>query len=95
METILCAAIWYKDQPTAKILPPNIDRGIGHRHPHCIHTFVALTGKRSVLPECGAYEQGFITSLGSFVGRELAAKIAVKAGQVKPTITYLYSEDLY
>ncbi len=73
MERLICSAIWYKEQPTAKILPTNVTVGVvvcGHRHPHCIHTFVALTGKRSVLPECGEYEQGFLTDTNRFVDRK-------------------------
>ena len=100
MEFILCAAIWYKEQPTAKFLPANITIGIvigGYRHPHCIHTFVALTGKRSVAPECGEYQQGFLTSTNRFVDRKEAALIAVIANQVNVTKVgkELYSEDLY
>jgi len=102
MEKILCASIWYKEQPTAHYLPKNINKGVvisGIRHPHCIHTFVALTGKRSVTPECGEYEQGFITSHSRFVNREEAYMIAKKANQIKDSgITRgleLYSEDLY
>ena len=99
-EYILCAAIWYKDQPTSKQLPVNIDRGVvvcGHRHADCLHTFVALTGKRSVVPECGQYEQGFITNFNDFVSRETAAIIAKKANQIISfaTVERLYSEDLY
>lgn len=104
-EKILCAAIWYQEQPTAKILPTNIDKGIvvaGHRHGHCIHTFVALTGKRSVLPECGEYTQGFITSTGRFVNRLVAYKIAYNQNQIigpnkgcPENAIGLTSEDLY
>jgi len=72
-EVILCSAIWYKEQPAGKFRPVNTETGVvigGHRHPHCIHAFVALTGKRSVLPECGEYEQGFLTNTNRFVGRK-------------------------
>lgn len=96
-ERILCAAIWYKEQPTAKYLPTNVTRGVviaGHRHPHCIHTFVALTGKRSVIPECGENEQGFLTSENRFVDREEGAKIHIANGGVC-NFKELYSEDLY
>jgi len=97
-ETILCAAIWYKEQNTAAHLPTNVDKGIvicGHRHPHCIATFVSLTGKRSVTPECGEYEQGFLTSNNRFVSREEAAKIAFTTWQIDMPKQTLYSEDLY
>lgn len=101
-ERIICSAIWYKEQTTAKCLPTNIDIGVviaGHRHTHCIHTFVALTGKRSVLPECGDYVQGFLTDLNRFVDRIDAWKIADEAGQIldyeRTSKNYLYSEDIY
>lgn len=100
LEKIVCAAIWYKEQPTAKILPKNISAGIvvgGLRHGYCISTFVALTGKRSVLPECGEYVQGFITSKDRFLDRREAMKLAKETGQVtsKQSFEELYSEDLY
>ena len=104
-ERILCAAIWYKEQTTSKILPTNIDKGVvlcGHRHGHCIASFVAITGKRSVLPECGEYVQGFITVANKFVDRQEAYKIAFAANQIiGPNKGYsensigLTSEDLY
>jgi hypothetical protein len=99
-EKIVCAAIWYKEQTTAKILPNNIKEGIvvgGLRHSYCIATFVALTGKRSVLPECGEYVQGFLTTKDRFVDRNEAMGIAKASGQVtsKQSFEELYSEDLY
>lgn len=98
METILCAAIWYKEQNTANFLPVNVDKGVvicGHRHPNCIASFVALTGKRSVTPECGEYVQGFLTNKNRFVDREEAAKIALSAWQIDMPKQTLFSEDLY
>lgn len=97
-EYIVCAAIWYKEQPTPKITTANTDKGVvvcGYRHGHCIHTFVALTGKRSVLTECGEYEQGFLTSKNRFVSREEAAEIAYKVGQIDKQRETLFSEDIY
>ena len=97
-EAIICAAIWYKEQPTAKIQPINVDRGVvvcGHRHPHCIHVFVALTGKRSVTTECGEYEQGFLTNKNRFVDRYEGGRIAFAAGQTKELKNFLFSEDIY
>lgn len=108
-EKILCAAIWYKelDKMSEKwvpdvegfMRPKNIDRGIvicGFRHPSCLYTMIAITGKRSVTTECGEYIQGFLTSLNRFVNREDAAAIFIKNGG---TLSYssdtLYSEDLY
>lgn len=97
-EIIICAAIWYKEQPTANLLPTNCNAGVvigGHRHPHCIYTFTALTGKRSVLPECGNYVQGFLTNLNRFVDRKEGGVIAFKANQTTELKKTLYSEDIY
>jgi len=99
MERIICAAIWYKDFPTAVFGPTNVDKGIvfcGHRHLHCLHQQVAITGKRQA--EAGEYIDGFLTDTNRFVGREEAAKIALEAGQVDKlnySRSRLYSEDLY
>ena len=98
METIFCAAIWYKDYPTAVHNVKNVDSGCvvcGYRHPQCIHTFVSLTGKRGVQIECGKYESGFLTSQNRFVGRKEAAIIAFNAGQISYKKPRLYSEDIY
>lgn len=104
VEYILCAAIWYKELPLAKTglanqNPINVDKGIvfcGHRHPHCIYSMVAITGKRSVTTEVGEYTQGFLTSKNRFVTRKEAALIAFKAEQTEGWYQRdLYSEDLY
>jgi hypothetical protein len=108
-EFIICAAIWYKDIPLKKeipqVLPKNCDKGLvvlGHRHGQCMWTMSCLTGLRSV--ECGPdavgdHEQGFLTSLNRFVGREEALEIALKENQVKDLREIrgnrLFSEDLY
>jgi len=42
-----------------------------------------------------AEDQGFITSLGRFVGREEAADVALAAGQVAESVKILFSEDLW
>jgi len=101
-EYILCAAIWYKEIPLKKVfdnvLPKNCDRGLvvcGHRHGQCMWTMGALTGLRSVLPEVGDYEQGFLTNKNRFVDRDEGLKISIAAGQTKRTTGQLYSEDLY
>ncbi len=109
IEKILCSAIWYKElnnlsSKWKEVIqfsrPVNITEGIvfcGHRHPHCMYQMIAMTGKRSVLTECGEYEQGFLTNKNRFVSREEAAIIAKLAGQLnsdRETKT-LYSEDLY
>src|ERR1035437_1031479 len=108
VERILCAAIWYKelplindDIPSNLLRPVNIATGIvfcGFRHPHCMYQMVAITGTRSVKPECGDYSQGFLTSKNRFVNRKEAAIIAIACGQIDK-LEYsddtLYSEDLY
>lgn len=108
-ERIICAAIWYKelDKMSDKWIPhvegfmrpKNIAKGIvicGYRHPSCMYTMVAITGKRSVEIECGDYDQGFLTSKNRFVDREEAAKIYVaNGGKLHYSTIELYSEDLY
>ena len=73
----------------------------GHRHPHCMYSMIAITGKRSVTnaPDgVGEYEQGFLTNFNRFVDRTEGAKIALNCGQIEK-LNYsskeLYSEDLY
>ena len=98
-ETILCSAIWYKELPTPVYGPTNVDKGIvfcGHRHLHCLHQMVAMTGKRQ--SEVGEEIQGYLTNTNRFVDREEAAKIALAALQVdhlEYSKTKLFSEDLY
>jgi predicted nucleic-acid-binding Zn-ribbon protein len=104
-EYILCAATWYKDLFTAKILPINIKTGVvlcGYRHGDIIYQLLALTGMKSVTPVCGDYEQGFITNKNRFVGRKEAFPIARDADQIKgpnkgqsENPIGLTSEDLY
>ena len=103
MERIYCAAIWYKELPTAKYMPTNIDKGIvveGHRHADIIRTMVNLIGKRTCTNgvDCaGVSEQGFVTNTNRFVNRVEAMKIAREANQIieETTFAELYSEDLY
>jgi len=111
VEMVICSAIWYKelpliknDIPKALIYPINISSGLvfcGHRHPHCMYSMIAITGKRSVTnaPDgVGEYEQGFLTNFNRFVDRTEGAKIALNCGQIEK-LNYsskeLYSEDLY
>jgi hypothetical protein len=105
-EYILCAAIWYKDLPTQRLLPKNVDKGIvvcGHRHGHCIDIMRSLGTLRSVTfgpDSVGENEQGFLTSKNRFVERIEAAEIAVRQGQVQSDLLInpligLFSEDLY
>lgn len=72
----------------------------GHRHVHCIHSMTALTGKRSVITECGKYIQGFLTNKNRFVDRKEALEIAKKERQIIHNIELdngvgLTSEDIY
>lgn len=100
-EKIICAAIWYPEQPTAHLLPTNVDTGVvicGHRHPHCIYTINALTGKRQA--ELQPYKDGFLTNLNRFVDRKEAKLIAIAAdqliGNTHPSPGGgLFSEDIY
>jgi len=101
IEYILCAAIWYKDLPTQKLLATNIDKGIivcGHRHGHIIATVKALAELRTVkfgADSVGETEQGFLTSKNRFVSREEAAIIAFSTGQIAVEKLTLYSEDVW
>lgn len=102
-ERIYSAAIWYKDLPTAKYMPTNIDKGIvveGHRHADIIRTVLNLIGKRTCSNgnDCaGESIQGFVTNTNRFVDRREALKIAIAANQLIEQTTFpeLYSEDLY
>lgn len=103
-ETILCAAIWYKELPLIKpevllnrgVSPYNVDRGIvfcGWRHANCLYQKVSVTGLRDA--ESGENIQGFLTNKNRFVDREEAAKIAWTAGQTTKELKTLFSEDIY
>ncbi len=84
---------------------PKIKTGFvicGRRHHNCIHTFALMVGfpyDENGLKLMRTEEQGFITNLNRFVGREEAQVIALAAGQVKDIAglrgDILYSEDLY
>ena len=100
-EYILCAAIWYKELPTMKFLPKNIDKGLvicGHRHGQCINTLSTIAKLRTVTlaPDgVGEHEQGFLTNLNRFVDRKEGGKIAFTANQTDKLKKTLFSEDLY
>jgi hypothetical protein len=95
-EHILCAAIHvddgreYPHQPTKTGLVFG-----GHRHHNCIAVIA------SVMPgHMRNWHQGFLTSLGRFVNRREAKKMATTAGQIvrisgSAADPDLYSEDLY
>lgn len=97
-ETILCAAIWYKEvNPRATHRPINTPGGIvlcGYRHGDIISQVLPLAGKRQF--ELGEHIQGFLTNKNRFVDREEGAEIFISNGGIlKYSKTKLYSEDLY
>ena len=101
-ETILCAAIWYKDFDNKSIphQPININKGIvvsGWRHGSIIALVKAMTDLRSVQfgdNAIGESIQGFLTSKNRFIDRKDAHDLFVKNGGI-PEFKELYSEDLY
>lgn len=102
-ETILCAAIWYKDLEQGYFQPVNIDKGLvvcGYRHASCVAVMSVLAGLRSVEVEAGNMVQGFLTSKHRFVDRKEAQIIHKKTiGESHDPDGYrgeeLFSEDLY
>jgi len=100
-EYITCSAIWYKELPTMKFLPTNVDKGLvicGHRHGHCINTLSTMSKLRTVTlaPDgVGEHEQGFLTSHNRFVDRKEGGEIAFAAKQTEELKTFLFSEDIY
>jgi len=107
METIICAAIWYKDLPRTidarGFQPINTATGIvvcGYRHGNCIATVKELSGLRSVklAPDgVGEMVQGFLTNMNRFVDRQEGMIIAKAANQLinNDHTDTLFSEDLY
>jgi len=100
-EWILCAATWFDDGKVYHYQPKNIDIGLvlcAHRHHNIFQQIGGLVGERQNL---GIYEkeQGFLTSLNRFVGREEGLVIALENDQVIdiPNVrgNRLHSEDLY
>lgn len=98
-ERILCAAIWVDDGKEYVHQPINITTGMvfcGWRHSNCFVLLNAAFPKGSVdEQQLAGKHQGFLTSLGRFVDRREAGKIAYKAGQVERPNLFLTSEDLY
>lgn len=104
IEKILCAAVWFPEATLLADIPDNrnpfnITEGAvvcGHRHPHCMWTYCALTGK-----EAHNGVSGFLTNCNRFVDRIEAGKLAWVAGQLKVQPFFdgkwveIYSEDLY
>ena len=101
----MCSAIWYKDLPSQRLLPKNIEKGIvvcGHRHGHCIDIMKMLSGLRTVeiaIDGVGKTIQGFLTNTNRFVDRKEAYNVAKRQNQLNDRIRgntgILYSEDLY
>ena len=87
METILCAAICNPEEFDMA------DKQLiycGHRHNN-----ILWQGKHV---SRNPYHQGFLTNRGRFVSREVAAIIAIEAGQITElqfSDKDLFSEDLY
>lgn len=83
--TIIAAAI--QQGSLIYTLPPP------KRHHHILHLMADLVG----LPTPISGEQGFLTSKGHFVVREIAAQIAIAEGQIEKLRwpPDLYSEDLW
>lgn len=73
------------------------------KHAAILHNGIIYKGKRhrEIIADAPKYldlskgEEGFLTSNGSFVNREQAAKIAHIAGQIKKPKQQLISEDLW
>ena len=98
-ETVLCAAIWYRDGKKREHQPRNIVEGVvvcGWRHANC---FIILN-ELDVDYDKRKHTQGFLTSEGRFVNRYEAFALAKKANQIRTMIknddeNMLTSEDLY
>ncbi len=105
-EHILCAAYRFKEgyeTPNMKKLKKKTGKDIseiyhephrevfsvalGWRHPDILYKYGDCIDKKDT--------GGFLTSLGRYVDRHEAAKIAFEAGQVDYLKTTLYSEDIY
>ena len=87
METILCAAICNPEEFDMAGKPLIY---CGHRHNNILWQGTHVSRN--------PYHQGFLTSKGRFVDREVAGQIAIAAGQIKElqySTTDLFSEDLY
>jgi len=96
-EYILCPAVWFDDGKQYSNQPKNVNSGVvlcGWRH-HSIFPQIDIGIKNK--DEIGIYEreQGFITNLNRFIGREESAKIAYIANQIDKPVKKLFSEDLY
>lgn len=96
-ERILAAAIWFDDGNEHLYQPVNISTGLvfcGFRHCSIFQQIGGTVGLRQSLG-INEKEQGFLTSLNRFVGREEAALIALQSGQITEERKTLFSEDLW
>jgi len=64
---------------------------IGKHHGSCLKKALYTNTKMST----EIADRGFYTNKGRFLSIGDAAKLAVKNGQIKKKITYLFSEDLW
>lgn len=80
-ERITHAAVLSKDGKTMKV---------GKQHADCFRAFENIDDASEK-----AKAQGFFTSLGRYVDRTEAAKIAAAARQVPKGTDFLFSEDLW
>ena len=94
-EYIISAAIHYSKN--CGLVPFHSVYGIsdgvvitGFRHPLCIQAAIPWMKKGYK-----KISQGFITSLGRYVSREEAAKLAYESGQVSVQLKHLFSEDIF
>lgn len=62
------------------------------RHHHIIRVWSEVHEGARLIP---GSQQGFVTSTGRFVSREVAAQIAFAAGQVSRKKRALFSEDVW
>jgi hypothetical protein len=96
-EYILCAAIWVDDGKEHPHQP--VSTGVvlaGHRHHNILNAMAALM--EPIERGTAKKTQGFLTSMGEFVDRKEALRLAAEARQIAWTPgdpLELFSEDLY
>lgn len=80
-------------------MPETIDSAAIRWRGHVFEGVRHTTAKYRALCATGVYprgcKEGFVTSAGRFVSRNLAAQIAYAAGQTGAPLGTLYSEDLW
>ena len=93
METILTAAIHYKNDDEYAFQPKNIETGFilcGYSHASIDHIVNIIFAKQKF-----DKTEGFLTSKNRFVSRQEASEIAYKAGQIDKPYFNLSSEILH